>query len=225
MNTVDSKLATTLQDLNLNKVDETRNRNDLGQDDFLKLMVTQLRNQDPFSPLENGDFIAQMAQFSSVSGLNELQNSFKQLATSLQSNQALQASTLVGRSVLVPSSSGFLKDTGTVDGVITLPGSSSNVYINVEDAKGQVVRRVGLGSQSAGDIPFSWDGRTNDGDRAPSGQYKITAEAQASDKFVSLETFVNAAVESVTLNSGIGGLTLNLTDLGSMPFSQVREIR
>jgi len=226
MTPIDNALSSAVKELNLAKTEETKKEKDkLGQQEFLELMVAQLRHQDPFAPMENGDFIAQMAQFSSVTGLEELNNSFDQLATSLQSNQALQASTLVGRSVFVPSNNAFIANEKNVQGLLDLPVASSNVIVTIEDSVGQAIRQIELGSQPAGDVPFEWDGLDNNGNQVPAGAYSVTGQAQQQDGLISLDSFINAAVESVTLNQTGQGLTLNLKDIGSVPFSQVREIK
>ena len=223
-NGINSTQGTSLQDLGLGRVEPEKDRNELGQDQFLKLMVAQLRNQDPFKPLENGDFISQMAQFSSVSGLEELQTSFADLAGSLQSNQALQASTMVGRSVLVPSDVVPFNGAQPVTGVIDLPTGSNGVNLTITDGSGQIIRQINYGTQGAGQIPFSWDGLTDSGNPVPPGNYRISAKANTSEGGYSLDTLVNASVESVTLGGGGRNITLNLTDLGSVAFSDVREI-
>lgn len=226
MATINDNLATTLQGLGLTEAPEVKRKNDnLGQSDFLELMITQLKTQDPFKPMENGDFIAQMAQFSSVTGLAELQQSFDKLATSLQSNQALQASSLVGRSVLVPSAIGTLPQGGAMTGSIDLPASSGSVALTIKDSTGQLMRRLELGTQYAGEVYFNWDGITNSGEPARPGRYYIGAEAQIDGQTVALETLVGASVESVTLGRGGQGMTLNLADGGAVDFANVREIK
>jgi flagellar basal-body rod modification protein FlgD len=214
-----------VQDLGLGKPDDKKNSNKLGQEEFLDLMVAQLKNQDPFKPMENGDFIAQMAQFSSVSGLEELQSSFNTLANSLQSNQALQASTLVGRSVLVPSDEAMLTQTSDVRGVLDLPQGTPNVNVMVQDANGELVKQISLGSNAQGEVPFVWDGTDSNGERMPPGKYKLVAEAQGPEGGISVNTFVSADVESVTIGNGGQNLVLNLQDMGSVDFARVREIR
>jgi len=215
-----------IQDLGLTQQPQSsKDRNSLGQTEFLDLMVAQLKNQDPLEPMQNGDFIAQMAQFSSVSGLNKLQASFDTLANSLQSNQALQASTLVGRSVLVPSDKAIFNQTANVRGIIDLQQSTPNVSLSVMDANGELVKTISLGGHAAGEVPFVWDGTNNNGEKMPYGTYKLEATGQGPDNRFSVGTLVNAAVESVTIGNGGQQLTLNLQDLGQVSFSQVREIK
>jgi flagellar basal-body rod modification protein FlgD len=226
MTTINDSLSTTLKDLGLNQTDTTaQNNTQLGQNEFLKLMITQLNNQDPFKPMQNGEFIAQMAQFSSVTGLAQLQQSFDKLATSLQSNQALQASSLVGRSVLADSAVGTLPQGGAMTGGIDLPASSGNVTLNIQDASGQIVRHLELGTQAAGDVYFSWDGTTDGGTAAQPGRYYLSAEAQIDGNNVALNTLVATSVASVTLGQGGQGMTLNLSDGSTVDLASVRKIK
>lgn len=213
-----------LQQLGLAQNTPLKNRNQLGQAEFLKLMTTQLNNQDPTKPMESGDFLAQMAQFSTVSGIKELQDSFTQFADSIRSDQGLQAGYLVGREVLVPSDQGLLAAGGSLDGELTLPESASSVSVNVLDTNGQLVKKIELGPQAGGSIPFSWDGSTNDGGYADPGSYTIQAKAVIQGANTGLDALIRSKVESVTLGNGGSGIALNLAGLGPVRFSQVQEI-
>ena len=223
----DNNISSTINELGLGAQAAAgkKSQDQLGQTEFLDLMITQLKNQDPFAPMENGDFISQMAQFSSVTGLAELQQSFDKLANSLQSNQALQASSLVGRTVLVPSAIGTLPVGGSISGALDLSSSSGSVGVNIQDAAGQVVRRLELGSQPSGEIFFSWDGIANSGEAAKSGRYFVSADAEVGGETIAVETLMSSSVASVTLGQGGGGLTLNLTDGNIVDFSSVKEIK
>lgn len=227
MTTINNNISSTINELGLGaqSTGGKKNPDQLGQTEFLDLMITQLKNQDPFAPMENGEFISQMAQFSSVTGLAELQQSFEKLATSLQSNQALQASSLVGRTVLVPSAVGTLPVGGSIAGAVNLPAFGNSVGVNIQDASGQVIRRLELGSQSAGEVYFNWDGLTNAGVPAQAGRYFVSADAGFDGETVALETLMSSSVASVTLGQGGNGLTLNLTDGNVVDFSSVKEIK
>ena len=122
----------------------------LGQSDFLNLMIAQLKNQDPTKPLNSNQMISQMAQFSQVTGLQQLQKSFATLSSSLSSNQALQASNLVGHKVLAPTGAGILSSGGDITGAVDLPSAASNVTVQIHDQSGQLVRTLDLGPQAAG---------------------------------------------------------------------------
>jgi flagellar basal-body rod modification protein FlgD len=199
-----------------------RNQN-LGQEDFLNLMITQLKNQDPFKPLESGEFLGQLAQFGTVNGLSGLQTSFDSLATSLVSNQALQASTLVGRSALAATSTLARVAGETVTGAVDLPATTSGVMVTVHDATGQPVRTLSLGAQSAGLAAFSWDGLTDAGQQAPAGRYTFTAAYQSGADSVAAETLLRAPIDSVLF--GADGFNVELRGVGELPFTAIREIR
>lgn len=197
--------------------------NKLGQEQFLELMIAQLKNQDPLKPMENGEFLGQIAQFGTVSGIQDLQKSFGQLAGALQSNQALMASSLVGRSVLTPGNVGALTAGGALSGTVELNSSAANLAISIVDGNGQLVRRLELGTQAAGSVPFSWDGLTDAGSPAVPGRYQVRAEAVVNGQATAMATQIAARVDSVTLG-GAQGIVLNLAGLGAVAFNDVKQI-
>jgi len=196
---------------------------DLGLDTFLKLMVTQLNNQDPFKPMENGDFLGQIAQFGSVTGLEKLNQNFESLAGSITSGQALQAGSLVGREVLAPIDTGYLAPGGSVRGQVYLDQSSPEVVVRISDQVGQLVREIPMGTAASGDLKFTWDGMDNFGNYAPPGHYRVQVEAIQNNRTVDLQTKIFSRVESVNLN-GNNGLMLNLEGLGPIAFNNVQQI-
>jgi flagellar basal-body rod modification protein FlgD len=208
----------TVRDLNAES-----SRKELGQEQFLELMTAQLQNQDPFKPMESGDFLGQIAQFSTVEGIGDLNDAFSGLSQSLVSNQALQAANLVGREVLAPTGVAALSQGGNIRGNVELPAASGEVVVNVYDQSGQLIRRLDLGSQTAGPVDFQWDGLKNDGQFAPPGSYFISAEASIDGQFEAVETLLASEVRSVTLSNS-GGLLLDLDGIGSLDFSEVRQI-
>lgn len=204
-------------------VPQTTSEQDLGQQDFLHLMVTQLKNQDPFKPLESGEFLGQLAQFGTVSGLAGLQTSFDSLASSLVSNQALQASTLVGRTALAATSTLARAAGEAVSGAVDLPASTSGATVTVRDAAGQPVRTLNLGAQSAGLAAFNWDGLTDAGNAAAAGRYTFTAAYNSGTGSVAAETLLRAPIDSVLF--GPDGFNVELRGIGELPFTAIREIR
>lgn len=199
-------------------------KNEMGEDAFMKLLLAQLQNQDPMDPMDNGQFMSQLAQFEAVSGISELNTSFENFSTSFQSNQALQASSLVGRWVLVASPQATLwPDAGMVGGV-SLPASSEQVLLSVKNSAGQTIHQIDLGAQSSGMVNFKWDGVGSDGQRVADGTYTIEALASINGEYESLQTYVASPVESVTLNQGGSGMTLNVYDVGSVKLSEVEEV-
>ena len=140
--------------------------NELGQEDFINLMVTQLRNQDPFEPLQSGEFIGQLAQFGTVSGISELQNSVSDLASSLISNQTLQATNLIGKNALVPSDNLSLKEGESIKGAISTSAPANNVTVSIFDAAGNLVQSLPIGVVNEGLKEFEWDGTDASGNQA-----------------------------------------------------------
>ncbi|MCP3689314.1 MAG: flagellar hook assembly protein FlgD [Gammaproteobacteria bacterium] len=199
-------------------------KDELGQAEFLELMTTQLQFQDPLKPVENGEFLGQMAQFGTVSGINDLNTNFNAMSASFQSNQALQASTLVGRRVMAAGETAYLGDSGPLEGAVELSQSASNVSLIIHDASGQLVDRLELGMQQAGMVDFSWDGLDENGDQLASGEYNISAELQRGTATSAGATYSVVDVESVTLGAGGQGMTLTTKGLGDIDMSQIRKI-
>lgn len=196
-------------------------RTELGQDAFLKLMTAQMQHQDPFKPMESGEFLGQIAQFSTVSGIQAMQESLAGLSTALTSNQTLQAAGLVGHGVMVPGDQAYLFSEGGLAGGVDLE-TSGEVVVEVTDAAGQVVRRLDLGVQSAGDVAFAWDGLDESGNRLPEGQYGVRANVSSGGATRAASTQVMGMVSSVSLGSA--GLSLNLYGMDPVALSAVREI-
>lgn len=195
----------------------------LQMEDFMSLMTTQLMNQDPLKPMESGDFLGQIASFSTVSGISDLQSSFASFAKAMQSDQALQGSSLVGRSVLVPSSIGVMKPDSPMRGQINVAEPVSNLELKIYSSTGELVRTISMGPAS-GYTNFEWDGLNNDGEALPEGVYQFMATGSVNGKNTAFPTAVVAKVDSVLVGSGGQGLTINLAGIGSVPFSEVQEI-
>lgn len=205
------------------KQTETEKKEGLDQADFMELMLTQLQHQDPLNPAESSEFVAQMASFATVNGITDLNTSFAGLSSSLQSSQALQASTMVGTTVLVPSDRADLTEGGQVSGKVYTESSTSNLLLTVSDSKGQTVREINLGQVEAGLVTFTWDGLNSDGESLPTGTYKVEAASIEGDESIAQTVLVNAKVESVSLISGSEPL-LNLNGLGTYSMNDVLEI-
>jgi flagellar basal-body rod modification protein FlgD len=196
----------------------------LGGTDFLTLMLAQLKNQDPTSPVDSNTFLQQLASLSEVQGISALNTSFSTLSNSLTSSQALQASSLLGHQALVASGTATLTAGAPVTGAISIPQTTSQVVLNISDASGALVSQINLGAQSAGMTSFSWNGSTNSGSQAPPGTYTLTAQYAGAASGTAATTLVNGTVESVSMGAGSTGLTLNVAGIGSVPFSSVQQI-
>lgn len=222
-----------LSNLNISNAPQEKKTNELGQTAFLELMITQLNNQDPLSPQDNTAFVAQLAQFSSVEGLERLNSNFDSFSSSFMSNQALQASSLVGRSVTVPAESARLTPSGIISGSVDLEAATSDLSFKVYDSKGELVGNIPAGGLPAGEVAFRWDGQfmevngelltwTAGDEPLPVGEYRFEVYASQDGKTEQLETALSANVNSVTLGND-GSLTLNLAGLGSVNVGDVKQ--
>ena len=198
-------------------------RERLGQKDFIELMLAQFRNQDPLKPLDGTEFIGQLAQFSTVTGIEDMGASLKSLADSLRSEQMLAGAALVGRQVLVPSSRAVLGEAGDVSGALEAPEGVQQVLVTVRDAAGQIVRQMTV-EAAEGLVDFRWDGITDAGRRAPPGDYSFGAIASGGGRSVSLPLMFNDQVRSVTLDTSGKQLLLNTTHHGPVQLADVRRI-
>jgi len=214
----------------------------------LTLMLAQLQNQDPTSPVDSNTFLSQLAELSEVQGITNLNTAFSTLSSSLTSNQALQASSLLGHQALVASSTATTATAGAaVSGAVSVPQTTSQVVLNITNSAGVLVSQINLGAQSAGLASFSWNGTMSNGAQAPADTYTLSATyAGATSGGTAATTYVNGTVESVSMGgsgstgsstsgstSGSGsssssttstGLTLNISGVGSVPFSSVQQI-
>ncbi|MFT3668563.1 MAG: flagellar hook capping FlgD N-terminal domain-containing protein [Pseudoxanthomonas sp.] len=194
----------------------------LGQADFMRLMTQQLANQDPLKPLSNSEFVAQLAQFSTVQGISDLNGTVTGFTAALTGDQVLKGASLVGHSVVVPSDSVALPATGNATGLVMAP-SAGTVKFEITDASGVVVDTIEVDATAKGETTFAWDGLKANGERAPEGKYSIKATHTAADgTATALNTYVDATVDSVTIGSD--GLYLNLPGLGTAPLDYVLRI-
>jgi flagellar basal-body rod modification protein FlgD len=195
----------------------------LGQEDFFTLLTTQLAMQDPLNPTSNEDMIAQMTQFTMAEGITDLGDKMDQLTASMTSNQALEASSLVGRNVLVNSSLAYSDGTG-VSGQVPISSPAQSVGISITDANGQLVKYMPQGDKSAGMMDFSWDGTDQNGDPLPPGQYEIRINGLVNGETEDLPVLSYANVSSVTLGQNGTGLELNLSGLGAITLADVLAV-
>ncbi len=204
--------------------------NELGQEDFLKLMTTQLMHQDPFQPMESGEFLAQMAQFSTVSGIQELQKTAQSLVGSLQGDRLLQASSLVGKKVMIASSEAELEGSlaadgkpgpGMLTGAVDVPEGGSSITVSIQSAEGEILHTQDLTPSSSGLVDFVWDGKLADGGYAPPGKYKVVAQGNVAGKSEALAVHAAASVNSISLDQQ--SVILH-TAQGSITLDQVSRI-
>ncbi|MEJ2692594.1 MAG: flagellar hook assembly protein FlgD [Candidatus Thiodiazotropha sp.] len=195
----------------------------LGLEDFMNLLITELTHQDPTKPMENTELATQISQFATVSGIDDLNTSFDDFASNMIAEQSIQAASLVGHEVMIESYLGLLPSGGSLSGGVYLPAAGANVTVQISDKTGALVREISLGQQDEGIAKFSWDGFTDSGDYAEPGQYTITASATIDEADQGLSTMVYANVDSVSIGSS-SGVLVNLEGLGLVPMNDVLEI-
>jgi flagellar basal-body rod modification protein FlgD len=197
--------------------------NTLGQDDFLKLMTAQLKNQDPMKPMENGEFLGQMAQFSTVSSIGEMSKQLQSLSDQFVASRMLSSGSLIGRQVLSEGNFGELQENVPLDGVVRLTAPVDGAVVYVRNAVGQVMETFELGPAGTGDYPFSWDGALPGGVNALPGRYQVDVSVTRGGKTESARALLYTPVNSVTMNGQ--DVVLNLLNGRTVPLSQVTTMR
>ena len=223
-----TQFDTTLSNLGIGRTQtgpqvQTSAQTTLGQNDFLKLMTAQLKNQDPFAPVDNTQMVAQMAQFSSLAGISEMNTTLQAIAAKLGSSTQGDAMAYVGRTVLTEGSTAFPRTSGGLAGAVELGGDTKSLTVSISDANGAVLRTVNLGEHEKGTVEFDWDGSTDSGAPAGDGPFTVSAVARdAKNAVVSTKPLVWAPVTTVAIADGEPVLTL--PGLGKVPASAVRAI-
>ncbi len=196
---------------------------ELGQNAFLKLMIAQLKNQDPMKPQDPSQFMSQLAQFSQVTSTQNMEKSIQTLSDSMRSAQVLNGTSLVGHDVLAPAKTDTIESGATVTGALDVPKATTAVKIVVKDAAGVEVRTFNLANPAEGLNNFTWDGKTNTGIAAPSGQYTFEAVGAVAGQNTSLDPLLMSRVTSVSIDPSNGSLTLN-TSAGAMALNAIRRV-
>lgn len=195
----------------------------LGQADFLKLLTAQMRNQDPFSPVDNTQMVAQMAQFSSLSGISEMASTLKAISDKLGATSTADAAAYVGRTVLTEGGTAYPRTGGGIAGAVELDGAATDVTVTIADANGATLRTLRLGAQPKGTATYDWDGVTDSGEAAGPGPFTVTAAARDGARAVAGRSLVWAPVQSVSVPAA-GPAQLTLYGLGAVPATAVRQI-
>ena len=222
INSSNQSLTNILDKLGINASKEKfapkETKDQLGQDDFLKLMTTQLQNQDPFAPVDNADFIAQMAQFSTVTGITSMDQSIKSISDQLSEMRIASTTQLMGHSVLVPGKYARPDKEGIISGVVDLPETAGNLNIIFESSDGQVLHQDALGMQKAGLVGFEWKDLPEE---IKSSNSPITIRAFTGNvgDTGELSTQVFASVSGTSKTDT--GVMLEVEDYGSIDPSQV----
>ncbi len=196
----------------------------LGQQDFLRLLVAQMENQDPTKPMDNFQFLSQIAQFGMVDGIQNLESSFGSVADSFRQTQLLQASSLLGQEVLAESNLATLSPANGLRGVVDVPDGASQVSVEIRDEAGILVDTLNLGASSGGEMTFEWDGIGSDGQALPWGQYFIHAQGTTGGETTGLRVNTFNRVDSITMDDQ-AVVSVTLASGETVDLASVREIR
>ncbi|MFP5259337.1 MAG: flagellar hook assembly protein FlgD [Acidobacteriota bacterium] len=175
----------------------------LGMDAFLQLLVTQLQYQDPLSPMDDKEFVAELAQFSSVEQLTEINTGIEKLSTIGQEQQLLGAVNFIGKTIEANGTAVSLSEGKASAVSFTLPDDASTCLVNVLDSSGNIVRTVDLGASKAGSVEFTWDGQNFDGTAMSDGQYQVAVTAtNANGEVMKVSSTMTGTVTGITQQNG-----------------------
>jgi flagellar basal-body rod modification protein FlgD len=204
-----SDLAQTTQALNITPAD------------FLRLITAQMKDQNPLQPSDPTQFLTQLEQMSQVSSMQSMQSSLSSLQTSLQSSQMANGASLIGKTVLAPTTTATL-DTqgGSITGGMTVPSDAKTVTVTVSTASGALVNSFNVPVSDTGLTNFTWNGKDVNGTPVAAGQYSISAASSNGVKNTTLTPLVATQVQSVIVDPSTSQLDLT-TENGTVPLSSV----
>jgi flagellar basal-body rod modification protein FlgD len=193
------------------------------QNYFLTLLVAQMNNQDPLNPMDSSEVTSQLAQINTVQGIDQLSTQLTSLLASVSATQTTSDTALIGQQVMVPSNSLTLAN-GSATGAISLPQSTSVTNVLVKNSAGATIKTIQLGAESAGTVPFSWDGSTDGGAAAAAGNYTFSVQASSGTASVTGSTLSLGTVTAVVPGASGASPTLTVGSLGNFSMSQVTQI-
>lgn len=188
----------------------------MDQNDFLRLMTTQLTTQDPFNPVDNTQMVAQMAQFSQVAGIAEMNKSLQAIVASLGGNRLADAASWIGRSMLVESDVATPLRDGTYAGEIELADDADQVTISFVDENGAIVHSTDLGARTKGNLSFAWDGKNEAGESIAGGPLRLVVSARSGTETVTPPTATWTSIGGIQSPAN-GGASRLVTGLGLLP--------
>lgn len=193
------------------------------EDRFLKLLVTQLKNQDPLNPLDNAQMTSQMAQISTVNGIEKLNATLQAMVSNSSQSQTMQAATMLGKGVLVPGSAMDMKAAdGPAIAGFELAGPADGATVTINDANGIAVRTLALGGMPAGTQPFQWDGKSTSGAAVADGTYTFNVAAKRGSDKVEATALQFGMVTSIMNSSQ--GVSLSVGTQGNFKVADVKQI-
>jgi flagellar basal-body rod modification protein FlgD len=197
---------------------------DMGKQDFLTLFTAQLQNQNPLEPVKNEAFVAQLAQFSQLEALTNMQTSLDSFVTSMSGERMLGSAALIGKKVAVTDTPTLLTAGGSLDGTLDLPMGASGVQLNVHDSQGRLVQELVAGPQTPGSMPFQWDGKDAAENPAPSGLYRLSATAVVNGQNVKVPVSTLSTVRAISTNPADGSVSVEVDGGKTMLLTDVKRV-
>lgn len=190
--------------------------------EFMTLLTTQLKNQDPTNPASSTEMVSEMAQISTVEGISNLSTSVASLMSNMQNTDYINSSALVNQAVLVDGSKLTLSSSQAAGGLY-LNSDADSVVVTIKDSSGNVVNTVDLGALDAGVNTFTWDGKNSAGTTVADGNYTVSVAAKLNGESVTSTALQLGTVNSVSKSSD-GTVQVNVSGIGTVPVSDIQMI-
>ncbi len=203
---------------------KSKTSEEMGKQDFLTLFTAQLQNQNPLEPVKNEAFVAQLAQFSQLEALTNMQTSLDTFVTAMSGERMLNSASLIGKKVAVSDSQTQLTQGGTIDASIDLPEGAAGIQINVHDARGNLIQELIAGPQMPGTTPVQWDGKDAMGNPAPTGLYRLTAQAVVNGTTSKVAVNALSTVKSIVTNPSDGSVSVEVDGGKTILLTDVKRV-
>jgi len=202
----------------------SKTSSEMGKQDFLTLFTAQLKSQNPLDPVKNEAFVAQLAQFSQLEALTNMQTSLENFVNTMSSERMLGSANLIGKKVSMADVPTALGESGGIDATIDLPTGASGIQLTIQDSKGRTVQDLIAGPQNPGTASLSWDGQDAMGNRAPAGNYRLVAQAVVNGKTTTVPVNTMTTVRAISTNASDGAVSLQVDGNQSVLLKNVQRI-
>jgi len=202
----------------------SKSSKEMGKQDFLTLFTAQLQNQSPLDPVKNEAFVAQLAQFSQLEALTNMQTSLDKFVSSSSSERMVGGAALIGKKIAVSDALSQLNAGGSIDASIDLPNGATGVKVSVQDAQGNLIQELTAGAQTPGTSSLTWDGKDSAGNPAPAGQYHLTGKAVVNGKTTDVSVSTMATIRSISTNPSDGSVSLEVDGGKTVLMTDVKRV-
>ncbi len=208
----------------LQKQVSSKSSSEMGKQDFLTLFTAQLKNQSPLDPVKNEAFVAQLAQFSQLEALTNMQTSLDKFVSSNAAERMLGGAALIGKKIAVSDALSQLDAGGNIAASINLPNGATGVKVSVHDSQGNLVQELTAGAQAPGVTNLSWDRLAAAGNPAPVGKYRLTGQAVVNGKTTDVTVSTMATIRSISTNPSDGSVSLQVDGGKTVLMADVQQV-